>query len=460
MEYKDISYLAVALPEDILKEKWSGHFEREMSLIERRLADAALPYPMRYRLELEKNNIAMIKANYNITWEEGLAQIREKIPDFTERELEELVLDGKADYMYVEGEFRFLRSFCPTLFAVYPEIWERAEDDGDEGEDNRAMLNKAVSELVDGQDFVCHIHIKHSLSLKPETVRRGETLRVHMPLPCERGNIENLDVIEVSPKPAKLPGADEPQPTVYFEAPAAEGQIFSVEYAFDNVQRYVDTSKADLAKIAAASVPDEEKQYLREELPHIQFTPYLKALAKELCGDETNPLLKARKIYDYITTKVTYRFMRDYGCVDNLSEYCAVNRRGDCGVQALLFITLCRISGIPAKWESGLDAKPNDVGEHDWSMFYIPSMGWLHADLSYGGSAHSRGMTPLWNYFFGNVDPYRIPTNNALQGDFVPEKRYLRVDPCDSQCGEAEYEDGRVETIDYTFEDKGIRRVK
>lgn len=104
------------------------------------------------------------------------------------------------------------------------------------------------------------------------------------------------------------------------------------------------------------------KPYLSEELPHIQFTPYLRSLAAEITEGESNPLLIARRIYDFITTKVSYAFMRDYACIDHLAEYCALNLKGDCGVQALLFITLCRIAGIPAKWQSGIDAKPGDVG--------------------------------------------------------------------------------------------------
>ena len=35
---------------------------------------------------------------------------------------------------------------------------------------------------------------------------------------------------------------------------------------------------------------------------------------------------------------------------------------GDCGVFALLFITLCRIAGIPARWQSGLAVRPGRVG--------------------------------------------------------------------------------------------------
>ncbi|MFU1825049.1 transglutaminase-like domain-containing protein, partial [Enterococcus faecium] len=83
-------------------------------------------------------------------------------------------------------------------------------------------------------------------------------------------------------------------------------------------------------------------------LPHIRFTPYLRNLADEIVGDESNPLKKARLIYDFVTTKIHYSFMREYFTISNISEYAATNLKGDCGVQAILFITLCRIAGIPA----------------------------------------------------------------------------------------------------------------
>ena len=48
-------------------------------------------------------------------------------------------------------------------------------------------------------------------------------------------------------------------------------------------------------------------------------------------------------------------FARDYFQIDDLGEYCAVNRKGDCeALQAPLFILLCRVSGNPARWQSGL----------------------------------------------------------------------------------------------------------
>ena len=44
----------------------------------------------------------------------------------------------------------------------------------------------------------------------------------------------------------------------------------------------------------------------------------------------------------------TYSFVRNYYTIPNIPEYAASGGKGDCGVQALLFITLCRCVGIPA----------------------------------------------------------------------------------------------------------------
>ena len=58
---------------------------------------------------------------------------------------------------------------------------------------------------------------------------------------------------------------------------------------------------------------------------------------------------------------------------------------------ALTFITLCRIAGIPARWESGFAVAPGDAGCHDWARFYVAPKGWMYADCSYGASMARRG---------------------------------------------------------------------
>ena len=457
MKYDDLKYLSVPLPEPVLKEKWSGSFDKAVQTINSMLGQD-IPKPLRRRLELELNSIKYIKKKYSVSEEEALAIIRREIPDMTAGEMELLRKEDKIDWMYVEGKVKYINSFAATLYKVYPEIWRRREA-GDTADFSHVQA--FVENAEDGRAMKAHIHIKHELRIRDSAVEEGRKLMVQLPVPVERYGIKNLKVLETKPdcgtetKPdcVILPNSDAAQPTVCFVQKARKNQVFSIEYQLDNEIIYKDISKIDVKKAAETAIPEEEKVYLKEKLPHIRFTPFLRSLLYDVAGDETNPLIKARKIYDFITTKANYRFMRDYCSVDNLSEYCAVNRRGDCGVFALLFITLCRLAGIPAKWQSGLDAKPGAVGEHDWAMFYIPSAGWLYADLSYGAAAYIRGAFDRWNFYFGNVDPYRIAINDDFQEEFETPKNHWRIDPYDNQCGEAEYEERGLSSseIEYKY---------
>ena len=184
------------------------------------------------------------------------------------------------------------------------------------------------------------------------------------------------------------------------------------------------------------------KQEDREErLPHVQFTPFLKELCREIVSGQRGDLQKARAIYDYITKNIRYSYMRTYFTIENLSEYAAVNRRGDCGVQSLLFITLCRIAGIPAKWQSGNAMKPpSHFGSHDWALVFLPVYGWVPVDCSFGGGAFAHGDEERRRFYFGNLDPWRMVANASLEGAFVPPVCGLRRDPYDNQSGEIQIE--------------------
>ena len=43
---------------------------------------------------------------------------------------------------------------------------------------------------------------------------------------------------------------------------------------------------------------------------------------------------------------------------------------------ALTFITMCRIAGVPARWQSGLYVAPDSVGSHDWA-----AVSYTHLDV-------------------------------------------------------------------------------
>jgi hypothetical protein len=85
-----------------------------------------------------------------------------------------------------------------------------------------------------------------------------------------------------------------------------------------------------------------------------------------------------------------------------------------------------------------------EIGMHDWAQFYVAPYGWLYTDCSFGSSAVRNGNELRREFYFGNLDPFRMCANSEFQHEFDPPKKYMRYDPYDNQDGEAEYEDMRL----------------
>ena len=437
---EDLKYLKVDLPEDILKLKCNGNFEEADKLIDLRLKKQ-IPAAMRKRLELEKEILKTIKGEYPYTFEQALKKMQDNIKDFTKEELIQLQEDSQADWILVNGQVHFSDSFYSSLMITRTDLEARLISKEASDDRRRKFLDKNIKETKENGSSSYFIHLKTSLKLKEDAVRTGEKIMVHMPVPisCQQSNI---NIIKTAPEAKFIADENYPSRTAYFETILEGNQEFSVEYSYESHLKYYDL---DIEKVSK----EQPTFNTEEQEPHIMFTPYIKELAKEIIGDEVNPLVKARKIYDYITQNIKYSYMRAYSTIINIPEYCALNLKGDCGVQALLFITLCRYVGIPAKWQSGLAVTPYHVGPHDWAQFYVAPYGWLFADLSFGGSAYRSNNTEKWNFYFGNLDPFRMIANSEFQHEFDPPKKYWRHDPYDNQVGECEYQDKEVRREEY-----------
>lgn len=433
--FEDLKYLKVNLPEDILKLKCNGDFEKAQKLIDLRL-NKQIPKAMRKRLELEKEILKTLKGEYPYTFEQALKKMQDNIKDFTKEELIELQEDSQADWILVDGQVHFNDSFFGSLIKTRKDLEERLINKEAEDDKRGNFLDENIKDTKENKSASYYIHMKASLKLKEEAVIKGEKIRVYLPLPinCQQSNIK---ILKTTPEAKYIADENYPSRTAYFEASIDENQEFSVEYSYESSLNYNDPDPS--------KVTENQPSFDIGELePHIIFTPYIMELAMEIIKDETNPLIKARKIYDYITRNVKYSYMRAYSTIINIPEYCALNLKGDCGVQALLFITLCRCVGIPAKWQSGLAVTPYHVGPHDWAQFYVEPYGWLFADPSFGGGAYRNGNLERWNFYFGNLDPFRMVANSEFQHEFDPPKQYWRHDPYDNQVGECEYENKEI----------------
>lgn len=432
----DLKCLAVPLPEDVLKLKYYGDIERLNRVIDSKLKKD-IPWALKERLRLEKEIAPLWLRAYPHDEEKALGMLRECFGDFSKEELDALRDDDAVEWAYINGEVKYKNNFLSNLIKTRPAYAARVTDPKrlDQSKANEALLNETMAEMKKRGQLNARLHIRTEMRIQAPEGREHDPVWVHLPIPMEYAQVKNFQLLKLSHDDAVVAPPEYPHRAVCFHA--VPDRPFFVEYMYETHMRYNDPDPT--------KVLDQQPTFYTEEYaPHIAFTPYLRMLCDEIVGNETNPLLKARKIYDFITTKMIYSFMRAYMTMPNVPEYGATSMKGDCGVQALLFITLCRIAGVPARWQSGLYVAPGDEGAHDWAQFYVAPFGWLFADPSFGGSAYRHGNEERWNFYFGNLDPYRMPANAEYQHDFYVPFRNLRYDPYDNQDGEAEWDDSPV----------------
>lgn len=440
----EIEYLEIPLPEDIQKMKWHGDFARLPAVIDRRL-QTEIPQPLKKRLELEKEILARMPGQYPYSWDEACRILRQNLRDFQDGELETFWEDNMVEWIYREGNVYFHRLFLSNLFKTRPALAARRIQPAGESGQALNRLDAVVSKMKRRGHLDYHFHLCSTLRIAEGSQRVGEKIRVHLPIPVEYAQVRHFRLLSTSMEPTAIAPPEYPQRTVCFDTMLQKDQAFSVEYEYDT---HMVWQKLDDARVLNA----QPTFYTQEQPPHVRFTPYLRELTRTVIAGETNPMARARKIYEYITSHVMYSFVRSYSTIEDLTAYVATGFKGDCGIQALLFITMCRIAGVPARWQAGLYVEPGHAGDHDWAQFYVAPYGWLFADCSFGGAARRAGAMERWNFYFGCLDPFRMPAAAEFQHEFyVPTGRF-RSDPYDNQEGEAAYADGNLSGSQFSTE--------
>lgn len=439
----DFLSLHIPLPPDIARRKAAGDLAGAARLIDRYLALDCQP-ELAPRLRVEKLRLERLERNYPYDRAAALALVRAEWPEFTGAQFDALVDGGRIDWRYIGGEVRYHDAFLDSA-RLYP-----AEAPGlcQEPEDN-SLRDQVLERMEREGELTAAITLK--AAIRPTMAAAGRRVQAWLPLPADCPQQSGIEILDATPGFMAAP-ADAPQRTIYWES--TERDAFEVTYRYRHRAVYVDP----LALPCDAAQPTFDTG---EQLPHIAFTPYLRALCARLTEGCATPAEKAAAIYDYVTGHVDYRYQPAYVQLDDIADTCARELRGDCGVMALLFITLCRMAGIPARWQSGLSVRPGHVGAHDWAMFYLAPHGWLYADPSFGSSARRNGEAERRKHYFGSLDPWRMVANSAFQAPLTPPDPAYRYDPYDNQLGEMAVDgvgldapemERTVEQVEFTLE--------
>jgi transglutaminase-like putative cysteine protease len=163
---------------------------------------------------------------------------------------------------------------------------------------------------------------------------------------------------------------------------------------------------------------------LRRDELHMEVTPQIQKIADELAGKETNPVLQARKFFDYVIEKSDH--YSKFGktpkgkCLGDAME-CLAGSGDCCTDQHALFIALCRAREIPCRLMYGSRLKPENQGkDHDpgyrcWLNFFAPGLGWVPLDVSSGDTGGERA-----SEWFGGLDDQRLEWAEGRDFDLHP----------------------------------------
>ena len=429
---------------------------------ERAIADAlrssALSPEQRQAYEFERERMRRILLDFSLTAADAQARVRKQIPDLKDAEfaawdaaglLESRVIDDKKLYFNrapsnlfrLSAEARARRA-NPTPFNDSPLEKPHAH--------HREVLEQAKKT---GRDAVAprRVRITQSISVEADAVPAGETIRAWIPYPrAIPGQQENIRFIESRPANPQIAPESALQRTVYFEqaAVAARPTQFAVTY---ELTIYGQHRQIDPDKVVPANPSAELAPHMGERAPHIVFTEDMRKFSREVVGDEKNPYRIAQKLFAAVD-RIPWAGALEYSTISNISDYALRAGHADCGQQTLLLMTLLRLNGIPARWQSGWifsDGAYNNM--HDWGWLYLAPYGWLPMDVTFGRM--QSGDAALDSFYFGSFDAYRVAFNDDYSRPFVPAKRHFRSETVDLQRGEVEWRGGNLyfDRWDYDF---------
>ncbi len=258
----------------------------------------------------------------------------------------------------------------------------------------------------------------------------AKNLRIWFALPQESDKFQTITDLQVqSPYPHSFVTDSEGNRVLFVEVVGPKEKEFKILTTFGISRSEV---LNDLAVSRTRPLTPEERSSMARYLQpnaNIVIDGEVRSLAQSIVGDEKNPVLAARKLYDWTLNNIDY-WVKDpknkKASPVGSSRYCLETKTGNCTDFHSLWTALARASGIPTRMVygaffklelAGIDA---DQSYHCWPEFYAPGIGWVPHDVAVADLFH--GSFPLND---DNAKLVRLTTANGFTGEDKAMVDYL-----------------------------------
>lgn len=284
--------------------------------------------------------------------------------------------------------------------------------------------------------------VRHELKVMvPEGAKRVRiwfALPQDDPIPGEGAAQQVSDLRIDSPYPYRVERDSEGSKLIYIEAQNPREKEFTVVENFVLTRSEV---RMDIDPKKARPLTEAERAAMAAYLgsnKNVVIDDEIRQLANKITEGETNPVIAAKKLYDWTLDNIDY-WVKDpknkKASPVGSSTYCLKLRTGNCTDFESLWTALARGAGIPTRIVYGSFFKPEfrgkdaDQSYHCWATFYAPGLGWLPHDVGVADLYHGEfevtadnealirrtaadgtfGPDPVKaNYYFGNLDERRM----------------------------------------------------
>ena len=399
-------------------------------------------------------------ADFCLTEQQVTDYIRKYIPEVTDEQMRRWEENRALECMWLDGEKRYFINAGPNLFRIDSACRDRklAKEGVIVGGAERVNAENVPAIIRAAKDSARtmvqpkRMRVTYTLTVDTNAVPAGEVVRCWLPFPrTDVARQQDVKLLGTSEPEYVLAPQDCAHSTLYMEKRAVQGRptVFSETFEYTSYGEWHDLGSEDVQPYDTTSRL--YREYTAEREKHVVFTPRLRELAARLADGEGNPYLKAKRIFRWIGDHFPWASAREYSTIDNIPEYVLDNRHGDCGQVSLLLVTLCRLCGIPARFQSGFMMHPRTWNLHDWVEVYFEGIGWVPVDQSWGMPSFARNAGEEY-FFLGGIDSWRMVVNTDYGMPLVPAKRYPRSETVDFQRGEVEWEGGNLYFTQWNYD--------
>jgi hypothetical protein len=434
----------------ILKEMDAGNLSRVKILADSVRKSYKYDQTLSYKSDSLAQIAERISKDFSLSDEGVKYRIEKHLGAFSDDEKSVWEANGWLEWRLIDGERRYFRRADTNLY-ILRKFYEQKELylKGIEEDPHNIFRLKHTEGVIKASGnqhkpgTPVNLRITYTITVHPDVVPDGKEIRCWMPWPRSNHPRQQNIKLLASSEPEYIISPDSAiHSTFYMDKRSKMGMpaVFRISFSYQSNAQHFDLS--DIKDLPYDKSSENYMKYTSEQPPQIIFTESIKKLADSLTVPDDSPSVIVRKLYSWFKTYIPWTAALEYSVINNIPEYVIRNKRGDCGMQTLLFISMLRYKGIPVRWQSGWMVPPGDSDMHDWCEVYYEGTGWVPCDISY--DLQNSSTMKLREFFISGIDAYRLIVNDGISGPLHPRKQHLRSEPYDFQRGEVEWEGGNL----------------